>query len=378
MNKEKAFGIGCYHFGVKKTPPFKFKGTEYLEELKLTLSSISNLNNLKISSDEDFNKWTTKITEELPNLEDDDDFFPYPFKLNIDFELYIPFRIQEEITGEKEKFLDTYGENFKVKIIQSFDLPVAVVEIINPTKKPDPSTAVQIVREFIRRELTKNKSQYIRFEYLGPSPFHLDCYLKPQKPKSDEEWLFNPQEQLRKGYDELTIYYNEDNIKDSDEAMDYLISSLRDEFGFFYRCIQMRNSKMHSWDIIEKNLNELLEIQNKYGLKGFYKRFFRRPSLIGQLFTDIATFEGEDIFRTGLKQNSYNKIFSIKDQIFFKTFIDKELEEKIDYPVKQTSDLITFFEIRRVKSMEFIIALISAILGGAIGAILTIYFLGGQ
>jgi len=150
MNKEKAFGIGCYHFGVKKSPPFNFKGTEYLEELKLALSRISNLNNLKIKSDESFKEWTTKITEELPNLEDDESFFPHPFKLNIDFELYIPFRIQEEITEEKEKFIGTYGENFKVKIIQSFHLPVAVVEIIDPTKKPDPSTAVQIVREFIR------------------------------------------------------------------------------------------------------------------------------------------------------------------------------------------------------------------------------------
>jgi hypothetical protein len=32
-----AFGVGCFHFGVKKLPPFKFKGSEYIKELKEVL-----------------------------------------------------------------------------------------------------------------------------------------------------------------------------------------------------------------------------------------------------------------------------------------------------------------------------------------------------
>jgi hypothetical protein len=39
---------------------------------------------------------------------------------------------------------------------------------------------------------------------------------------------------------------------------------------------------------------------------------------------------------------------------------------------------VKFYEGRRVKSVELIIAIIAAILGGAIGAFLTIYFQTGQ
>ncbi|WP_288984695.1 hypothetical protein [uncultured Flavobacterium sp.] len=48
MSKEIAFGIGCFNFGVKKTPPFEFKGSEYLKELDKELLKIGNLTNLTI------------------------------------------------------------------------------------------------------------------------------------------------------------------------------------------------------------------------------------------------------------------------------------------------------------------------------------------
>lgn len=372
MSKQKSFGIGCFHFGVKKNPPFDFKGSDYLLELNKALSKISSLTNLKIDTDEDFKKFELVITEETENLENDEGYFPYSLILDVEFNLYIPYRIQAEITDTEEKYLSTFTENFKVKVIQSYYLPVAIIETVNPTKKNEPSSAVQIVREFIRRELTDSKSDYIRYECLGPSPFHCDFFIEPKKPDEDENWLFSPEEDLKKGYDSLTIYYNSDEINDANEALEYLASSIRDEFGFFYKCIQTRNAKMDNWQTIQDNLNSLLEMQNAKGLKGISQRLFNRPRLIGKIFTDIATFEGSDIFKSGMQQNEYNGTFSVKDEIFFKTLIDKELEEKIDYPVKQTTDLIHFFESRRVKSLELITALIAAILGGAIGALLTI------
>ena len=378
MSKEKAFGIGCFHFGVKKSPPYEFKGSDYLSELNKALSKISSLTNLKIDADDDFKNLKENITENTENIENNEGYFPHALILDIEFELYIPYRIQAEITGTKEKFLSTFTENFNVKIVQSYHLPVAIVETKNPIKKNDPSRAVQIVREFIRHELTENKSDYLRYECLGPSPFHLNCYLEPLKPEHSGEWLFSSEEELSKGYDNLTIYYNEDEIKDADEALEYLTSSIRDEFGFFYECVQTRNKKMHFWQTIQENLSSLLEIQNSKGVKGFYKKFFIRPTLIGRLFTDIATFEGDDILNSGIQQNVYKQVFSLKDEILFKTFIDNELEERNEYPIKQTTDLTTFFESRRVKSLELVIALMAAILGGIIGALLTIYLQSGH
>ena len=129
---------------------------------------------------------------------------------------------------------------------------------------------------------------------------------------------------------------------------------------------------MHFWIRIQENLNTLLEIQNTKGITGFYKRFFIRPKLIGQLYIDLATFEVENIYQKYTQHNEYNHAFSVKDEIFFKSLIDRQLEEKLEYPVKQTVELLKFFESRRVKSLELITTLTAAILGGAIGALLTI------
>ncbi|MDP2541005.1 hypothetical protein CSC81_14675 [Tenacibaculum discolor] len=373
MSKKKHIGIGCFHFGVKKQPPFTFTGNQYLTELKSTLSKISNVTELEINTDDDFKTYSEKIEEPLPNMEYENDFFPSSLIFEIKFNIYIPFRIQSELTGQKEKFLKTFSENFQVTIDHSYYLPVCFIETLKPSKKPNPSTSIQIVREFIRKELKTIKSEYIRFECLGPSPFHLDLHIKPNTPPTEEEWHFSPKETFKKGYNKLDIYYNKNLIKNSEEALDYLRNSIRDEFGFFYLYIQIRNNKIYKWESVQENLTDLLKIQNTPGIKGFFKKLFKRQQLIGELFTDVATFEGESIQYDAFRQNTYNETFSLKDQTFFKSFIDKELEEKMDYPVKQTSDLITFFESRRVKSMEFIIALIASLLGGAIGAILTIY-----
>lgn len=239
MSKEKSFGIGCFHFGVSKNPPFNFKGQDYLTELDRVLSKISSLTNLKIDTDQDFKSLELSITESTENLESDEGYFPYSMILDIQFDLYIPYRIQAEISQSEEKYLSTFTENFKITITQSYHLPVAIVETIDPIKKNDPSSSVQIVREFIRRELANDKSNYIRFECLGPSPFHCDYFVEPKKPSQDYDWLFSLEEELNKGYDMLVIYYNSNEIKDANEAFKYLFRSIQDEFGFFINAFKL-------------------------------------------------------------------------------------------------------------------------------------------
>lgn len=374
MSKEINFGIGCFHFGIRKEAPFEFKGSDYLIKLKEALSKIANLDNLKIVADKDFENETDKITEALPNLDEDRSFFPCPSLLDIDFELYIPFRIQAELCDTEEKFLQTYSERFKVKIFQSYYLPVTIIETINPSKENDPSNAVRIVREFLEKQLTIEKSEYIRFECLGPSPFHLDCFVKPKEPEGDSDWFIEPEVNILRGYDEIIFYYNSVEIANAEEAFNYLKDSIEDEFGFFYNFIKQRNQRMFEWETIQTSLQELQDIQSSKGFKAFFNRLFNRPSLIGKLFTELGTFEANDIFINRTRQNEYNDIYKAKDEMFFKIFIDKEFEEKNEYPIKQITELVKFYENRRVKSVEFMILIIAASLGGTIGALLTFLF----
>ena len=121
---------------------------------------------------------------------------------------------------------------------------------------------MQIIREFLSNEINVPNNDYVRFEALGPSPFHLDCYMKGQKSEDEENWLFSPEEYLLKGYNQLMINYNIDEFKDVDEAFEFIIESIKDEFGFYYYSVQNKVQQMHLWGDIQDNLNTLVQIQN--------------------------------------------------------------------------------------------------------------------
>lgn len=368
MSKEKSFGIGCFHFGIKKLPPFEFRGSVYIKELKKYLSSIPSLNNLKIETADEFELYSQNIDRALPNMGNDIGYFPNPISLDLEFEIYIPFRIQAEIIGVEKKFLRTYSENFKVTILYGFFFPVTIVETENPTKSPSPSTAVMLVREFISKKAQDKKSKYIRFECIGPSPFHINCFLRAQKQNSTKNLLFNSKKTEQSGYDKLVINYNKDKFKNSDEALNHLKSLIMDEFGYCYRHIQIRNSRMYSWNSIQENLKKLVQIQKKEGIKGMYEKLTQRHVLIERLIMDITTLEGQNILDKEFERNEYQQVYPSEKDTIFKTTIDKRLKDKIVYPTKQMTRLISFIENRRVKNLEFIIIIIAAMLGGFIGS----------
>lgn len=208
MQIEKSFGIGCFHFGIRKKAPFKYKDSDYIRELQISLSKIPNLDNLKLHYDNSLEDDVggEPIDENLPNLKDDVGYYPQIPHLDLEFDLYIPLRVQAELCHTEEKLIHTFTERFKVRIFQSYYFPVSVVETLSPTKPNSPSKGIQIVREFLNRELAVDKSPYIRFECIGPSPFHLDCYILPKKRDTDEFWLLETVELIESGYDKVFFY----------------------------------------------------------------------------------------------------------------------------------------------------------------------------
>ncbi|MEE3998816.1 hypothetical protein V1T75_00590 [Tenacibaculum sp. FZY0031] len=373
MSKRKYFAIGSFNFGVQKKPPFKFSGSEYISELEKQLSNIPNLTELIIQTDDEFPTYNEQITKKTVNIQKDKGSFPGALILDISFNLHIPFKKQAKLKGVKKRRLRTYTEDFNIKISSNFYVPVAIIESLNPTENTDPSTAVQLVREYLKKEFKKSKHEYIRFEYLGPSPFHLDCFLIPKK-DDERDWFFETDEFIQKGYNKLTVYYNKKEFQNADEAMEFFSESIVDEFGFYYAYQQGRVSKMREWHKIQKNVHKLLKIEKSKGIVGVYKKFFQRQGLIGKLFIGLATFEGQSIFDNNFYHNNYSQTFLIDEDVYFKKFIDKEMEENQDYPIKQTTELLNFLESRRVKSVELTMAIIAAIVGGAIGSLITIYF----
>lgn len=90
----KSFGIGCFHFGISDESNKEiFSVKEYISEVKNVLEKISSISDINISYDEDLKNH--EFTIELPNsrLQNGDFCHPYIESYNLEFKIYIPFRI---------------------------------------------------------------------------------------------------------------------------------------------------------------------------------------------------------------------------------------------------------------------------------------------
>lgn len=366
--------MGCFHFAVKRKPPFKFKGLEYIKNIETSLRSIPNIDNIEIYFDEDFRKLSLDVRGKILNLEDGEWSFPDVTFGVIKFEVYIPFRIQAKLSREKEIYLTTFTEKFKVSVYQTYHLPVAFVETVNPSQECDPSSAVQIIREFLRQEFKNLKPGIIQFECLGPSPFHANFFIKNEviEESNKANWRFKTKYLIGGGYDNIEFYFNQEVFNNPEKAKEGLIEELTYEAGFFYYIQSLHVQKMHSWREIEKILDRLIYIHGKKLTKKGLRDFFIFPHLISKAFMSIVEFKVSEFSCSDSIRNDYNDVYSHQEEEYLKSYIDEQIKKDYSYPTEDMHKLIDFLEGRRTKTIEYFIALLSAILGGAIGSILTI------
>ncbi len=375
MENRLLFGIGCFHFGIKKIPPFRFRGSEYIKELRTALQSISNIDidNINIYCEDVFKNESTDVTQELPNIGEGNGFFPEPICMDIEFEVYIPFQIQEQLLKGVYKIealsLKTYTERFKISLHHTHYFPVAFIEPISPSQESTPSDIVIIVREFLKQEFESSKSDYIQFECLAPSPFKADCYIQPGEAKDDNkvDWKFKVKIYPQKGYKEMVFYFNPIIFTKAEEAKKVIKNEIQCELGLFYKIVQREVVKMNDWQKIQKLAEDLVSIQRMMGIKGFRKKF-ELSKRIKEAFTSIVEFESDEIFFNNIRQKDYRDIYSNKKiDTCFQSYIDNKIKEQFIYPTEKTVQLISFFESRRTKIIENLVIFISAVICVVIG-----------
>lgn len=90
------FGVGCFYFVPTERAPETGQSARYVELIRAALEAIPNANNIVIEGEEDPDPLLLPLKGSWPSL-DEPVFSAYPSYLNIDFDLYIPARIQEQI-----------------------------------------------------------------------------------------------------------------------------------------------------------------------------------------------------------------------------------------------------------------------------------------
>ncbi|GIO30772.1 MULTISPECIES: hypothetical protein [Paenibacillus] len=130
------FGIGSFHFNcIKEIPDISELYKNYVKEITRILGTCSSINNIFVSDNNIFkisNKQNMLYYNELEVNSNDSVYSssngisPQPSFLRIEFDLFIPYRVQKEL-NRKPISIQTNTENFKVYIIYDNYFPVAIV-----------------------------------------------------------------------------------------------------------------------------------------------------------------------------------------------------------------------------------------------------------
>ena len=379
MSKQIRFEVGCFHFGVKKIPPFKFKGEDYIQELNKSLSSIPNIKKIKITcTDIQFKNTEIEITTKPPPISDGPDYFPQPEFLTIEFQIHIPYKNQKDIYTKLERLgmrrPKKATEDFYVTIDYSYYFPVTFIELTNFSNEFFYHDAVFIVREFLTEKFNDNISEYIQFEDIGPSPFHANFFIVEKKDmKLDDNFIITKID-ASEPIKEVIFNFNKEFLEDKggiEEIKKYIFWLIINELGFFYKLIQIFKLHEKKWDDVQNVLDELISLQKEKGFKNYFKKMFFSSSKLNQLFLNIIEFESDLLSDHNYIRYNYDDTYDDLNKGYLKPFIDAEVKnvEEAKFATNQAREIFSLMENHRIKSTELLIVLFAALIG-VIGVII--------
>jgi hypothetical protein len=356
-SKKFFFGVGCFNFRYLRPIPFELRVKEYVQSLKEELEKLRNLNDLEIEYDERDADEGFIISENPPMLEEGV-AFPSPQTIIIMFRLYIPKRVQEELIGREPR---TQTENFKVTVWHWYFGPVAFVESYDAGEDCDPSSAVQVVREFMEREVEKLKGP-ISFESLGPSPFHMDFYAR-HVPTQSEDIL--TEETRQHGYDRLDITFRDET--DIERAVYFELVS---ELDVYYELIRHNRLRRNEWNELGQKWYGLREkTQADVPVYDIPKRLdIHRAAR--SLIADAFTFTVEDQFAAMARQQILRDEYGKDLEARFKRFVNDAANQEA-YPVQSIIDWAKHVYEASFKTAEILTLVVAATVGGIVGALIT-------
>jgi hypothetical protein len=376
---DTAFGAGCFVLSPRAKAPFQLTGGDYLRQVSETLTLAQGIADVEVSAAPYFDKESYSFDTPITPLDaGPTDFPPSDCDLWISFRVHILARIQTQIlrdTSQGWQTDETLPEDFIVTMTTGFDSPVAFVE---PTDLPtgyDPSRAVIVVREYLKRELGDNPTAPLRFECLGPSPFHAQFRLQAFRQRTPTavrpaDWSW---QSTYAGYEDITITYNPAVLPTLADAQGSVYMSLREQLSIGYYAIQVRLELEHIWDDLERKVNSLADMHRRGGVKAYFGRTFRVPQELLNATLALTDYELKELTALRSVQSVYQSHYDHETHPCVAKQVQEYVNQVKPLPVDQFKRLIELFDRYRAERFAGLNVLISAILGGLVGAVLTAF-----
>lgn len=238
------FGAGCLWFAPVQKPLADGKEgqAEFLNSVRSELERIDNISNIEINAGWEKAYGTYLIIDK----QDKKIAAPVIYGASIEFDIFLPFRVQEEVHEKADV------ERFKVVITFGYYTPIAYIyyEIGDSEARADPSSAVVILRKFLEKRLDASR---ISFGCIGPSPFHANFYAVP----SDEvsETIVSDVSKKGQGYASLVVHYP----ASQEFKLPGSMSSFTEALSTFYQLSNLRADLLASQRKAVLNATYLME-----------------------------------------------------------------------------------------------------------------------
>ena len=358
------FGVGCFYFVPTERAPETGQSARYIELIRAALEAIPNADNIVIDGGEDPDPLLLPLKGSWPSL-DEPVFNAYPSYLNIDFDLYIPPRIQEQVLNPLGEEL-VGSEHFHVELVYR-DMPLVMVTATEPGGWRAGSTYIMLIREYLKRELD---SSVVGLSVLGPSPFHSDFLLKLVQ--QQERPLVVGREQPTFGYSQHWCRYaSTSHDKSTRQALSAVLAELTPELTTFYEACQRRQLLMRAWEKIEEPVRATLLAEGSGCWRDAIVNRLRQSRSIRLVTARLARFEMDRIFEHQILEGALDHTYSVPGRAYLREEVEKAVNRMGEYPIEEVYRLIEFLEGRRSKQVELLVVFTAALVGGIVGSILT-------
>ena len=322
MKPITTFGVGCFHFSMRLTPPYRIRPLQYAETLETLLSDLDTVGSFSVSpstlassDDLTLSEHALSILHEAGQLPDCIDV--------VEFTLRIPQRVQQDIVetlhGGDYSWSGLGTEHFRVRTEYFYYGPVTIVECLDRDEDQQhdkASSAVVVVREYLKRKLSEAEAD-MQLEVVGPSPFHADfCVFESEGEGAHVEC------QEKRGYDRIRLHVPS---YVSNRHTAWILNWMGDHLSFYYHLIRLGNWQMEQWAKVD---DEWHCLSDPLGSGTWFKRagpVIGRGRAIGKLVDRVLMFQADMLWSQQAAHSAKKKLRIDEGP----EFLDKKVDDGV-------------------------------------------------
>lgn len=378
IEEQLTFGVGCFDFASMRPAGEKVELRSHIAGIHSALSSINNISSIHIDENDDPLFEAPEIPESRRTLREGGDPLGSATYRRIKFEVIIPTRLQEQVL-EPLGWSHLNSQRFSIEMLSPYFMPVAYVTPLD-SPEPDPALAVVLVRRFLEREFEKMSQRTIAFDFLGPTPFHGEFFILPIKDATSElASLFGHDQETKMlvdrmkttHYDRFEIVYDPSHYGEVWDVFAEVRRKMSEELGLFYRIKMFDSQKQLRWTDLSTRSDRLVEELNQRGLTGIWRRLVRARHELSEVMLEVANLESDVVHWNQHLRRGHRTLSESAFPGWLSGPIEGAFESSFEMPTQHLNSTLQLLEVHRVRTSQSTQLLISSLMGGAVGSLLT-------